>query len=107
MVKKCVWTVKTGESFISIAQSIGISWLQLWNFNKGNYSRPDIDLRTGDPVNVGQLYQVDNGDTLYNIADRFSSTVPILYALNGALDPQVPIYTGQLICIAFASCANT
>eukprot|EP00960_Hanusia_phi_P032535 749908-Hanusia_phi.AAC.2 len=48
---------------------------------EGNYSRPDIDLRTGDQVRVGQLYRVDSGDTLYNVADRFSSTVPILYGI--------------------------
>jgi len=74
-IRRCVYSVREAESLVSISQELGISWLQLWNYNKEGIKRPDFDLRQGDIINVGQLYEVDGGDSLYNIAERFSTSV--------------------------------
>lgn len=43
-IERCVWTVRGGESLLSVAQDLGMSWLQLWNYNKMTIKKPDQDL---------------------------------------------------------------
>jgi len=105
-IERCVWTVKEGESLLTLAQDLGMSWLQLWNYNKGLLQQPDKDLKTGDGIKVGQPYQVQMGDSLYNIAERFSTTVARLVALNADLKASTDLALGQRICVSFDSCAS-
>ena len=32
--------------------------MQVWNYNKEELARPDLDLAAGQAIRVGQLYQV-------------------------------------------------
>ena len=45
------------EGLISIPSTIHLK--QVWNYNKEDLSRPDLDLAKGQAVRVGQLYQVN------------------------------------------------
>mmetsp|Transcript_27556 Transcript_27556/g.69536 ORF Transcript_27556/g.69536 Transcript_27556/m.69536 type:complete len:630 (+) Transcript_27556:72-1961(+) len=105
-IERCVWTVREGESLLSLAHDLGISWLQLWNFNKRLLQQPDKDLKPGDGIMVGQGYQVQLGDSLYNIATRFSTTVKRLLALNADLSEASSLLVGQRVCVSFDSCAS-
>uniref|UniRef100_A0A6U4VFF1 LysM domain-containing protein n=2 Tax=Hemiselmis andersenii TaxID=464988 RepID=A0A6U4VFF1_HEMAN len=104
-IERCVWTVREGESLLSLSHDLGISWLQLWNFNKRALRQPDKDLRTGDGIMVGQEYEVQRGDSLYNIATRFSTTVQRLLTLNADLSEEAELRVGQRVCVTFDSCA--
>jgi len=105
-VQRCQWTVQEAESMVTIAAETGVSWLQLWNFNKGVVTRPDFDLRSGESIKVGQLYEVDDGDTLSNIAARFSSSVSRLRDMNADLAGSDTIAPGQLLCVTFNQCSD-
>lgn len=105
-VQRCVWTVQESENLVSIAQSIGVSWLQVWNYNKEDLSRPDLDLAKGQAVRVGQLYQVSKGDTLASIAGRFSTSLDMLMRMNVDLEGSAHIQPDQIVCITFNSCAS-
>ena len=48
-IERCVWTIKEGESLLSMAQDLGMSWLQLWNYNKMTIRKPDQDLLAVSP----------------------------------------------------------
>jgi len=109
-VRRCVWTVQEAESMVTLAQALGVSWLQLWNFNKATISRPDFDLQTGQVINVGQLYAVDRGDTLYNLAERFSTTMAMIERMNADVAETKELVADrnppQLLCITFNSCTG-
>jgi len=105
-IERCVWTVRGSESLLSISQELGVSWLQLWNYNKGSLRRPDLDLEQGSAVKVGQLYQVQLGDSLYNVAQRFSTTVGKLVAMNADLSESTQLDVGQHLCVTFDSCSH-
>jgi len=109
-VRRCVWTVQEAESLVSLSQELGVSWLQLWNFNKANISRPDFDLQTGQTVNVGQLYAVDRGDTLFNLAERFSTSIEMIERMNADVADSKTLVADadppQLLCITFNSCTG-
>jgi hypothetical protein len=106
-VQRCQWTVRESESMVTIAAQTGVSWLQLWNFNKGVVTRPDFDLRTGEAIKVGQLYEVDAGDTLSNIASRFSTSVERIREMNADLAGNDLIAPGQVICVTFNQCTDS
>jgi len=103
-IERCVWTIKEGESLLSMAQDLGMSWLQLWNYNKMTIRKPDQDLLAGSGIRVGQLYSVQNGDSLYNIAERYSTSVERLVAINADLTESTLLQVGQSICVSFDSC---
>lgn len=104
-VERCIWSVREEESMLSIALDLKISWLQLWNFNK-RIKRPDVELKPGMPINVGQLYTVQEGDTLTRIAAAFSTTVKHLIFLNMDLASNLPLVPGAPVCVAFAACTS-
>ena len=89
---------------MSIAQSLGVSWLQVWNYNKEDLSRPDLDLAKGQALRVGQLYEVAKGDTMSNVASRFSTTVEMILRMNANYDDAALLFPGQQVCITFNSC---
>jgi len=105
-VDRCVWTVRESENLVSVAQSLGISWLQVWNYNKQEISRPDLDLAKGQALKVGQLYQVAKGDTLANMAGRFSTSVDMILRMNNDLDESGLLMPDQIVCVTFNSCQS-
>jgi len=105
-IQRCVWTVRESENLVSISQSIGVSWLQVWNYNKEGLSRPDLDLNKGQSLKVGQLYQVAKGDTLFNLGGRFSTSVEMILRMNADLEESGLLLPDQLVCITFNSCKS-
>ena len=55
---------------------------------------------------MGQLYSVQNGDSLYNIAERYSTSIERLVAINADLTESTLLQVGQSICVSFDSCTT-
>lgn len=51
------------------------------------------------PETYSFVYLVEPGDTLYSIANKFNTTIPIIARFNPNINPNV-IYPGQAIFIA-------
>ena len=80
-----VYTIKKGDNLFSIAKNYDISLEELINFNNQGTTL----LKIGDELlipkknnNLDITYVVKPGDTLYNIAKRFNTTVDILKEKN-------------------------
>jgi len=87
------------ESLRSIAQQLGMTWLQLWAFNKDSLLKADVDLTVGSSLRVGQLYQVEEGDSLYALADRLGTTISALRKMNADIPSSGLIYPGQVFAL--------
>ncbi|MTI79301.1 MAG: LysM peptidoglycan-binding domain-containing protein [Firmicutes bacterium] len=100
------YTIRSGDTFYSIARRYGVSLDDLLEANPG--VDPD-SLRVGQIICVpgvspeqcepGQRpYVIQRGDTFYSIAQRFDITVQDLIDANPAVDPN-RLQIGQTICL--------
>jgi len=100
-----VYTVRPGDSMYLIARRFNISLPSLIAANPQImnpaliYPGQNLCIPVTQPCPGGFVYIVQPGDTLYNIAIRFRTTVAAIRRIN----PQIPssniIYAGQAICI--------
>lgn len=83
------YTVRAGDTLWAIGQRYGVSVNQLksWNGLSSDFlssgMRLAIQGTSTPPPAQGQVYQVRSGDTLWNIAFRYGTTVNQLKAWNG------------------------
>ena len=103
-----LYTVQQGDTLFSIAQRFGVSLQALIAANPQitdpNVIVPGqvICIPSAVPPCVGQLYTVQQGDTLFSIAQRFGVSLQALIVANPQItDPNV-IVPGQIICIPSA-----
>lgn len=101
-----LYEIKPGDTMFLISQRYGVP-LNVLIFANPQITNPDvifpgqiICIPTSYPAKCnGQLYTVQQGDTLFYIARRFGVPLSALIAAN----PQIPnpdlIYPGQIICI--------
>ncbi len=97
-------TVQPGETLTRIAARYGVTVEQLAAVNgivnpNMIYVGQILVIPGAGGESAGQTYQVQPGDTLYRIAQRFGTTVDALAALNGIANPNV-LYVGQLLVIS-------
>lgn len=120
-----LYTVKNGDSLWGVSQKfkIDLADLQLMNgMNKHSIIRPGDKLvvgfdhpspsktshrHRGDAARIAastheKHYTVKKGDTLWDVARRFSTTVDELLAVNG-LKSSTPLKPGQVLVIASAN----
>lgn len=121
-----IYVVRTGDTLFAIAQRFGVSMMSIAQTNgiinpsliyvgqqlvipgaAGPLPIPPEPPLTPVPVpsatppsqpGEGFFYTVQSGDTLFRIAARFGTTVPILMAANNIVNPSL-IYVGQQIWI--------
>ncbi|GAB4327033.1 MAG: hypothetical protein OHK0038_00610 [Flammeovirgaceae bacterium] len=108
-----LYTVKQGDSILSIAQQFGITpqkLLEMNGFNKETLIYVGQEIRVGGGDNVGtaqesitavrtaNTYKVQSGDSLSSIAQRFNTTPAAILAENN-LQLDATIYIGQLLRI--------
>jgi peptidoglycan endopeptidase LytF len=108
-----LYTVKQGDSILSIAQQFGVApqkLLEMNGFNKETliYVGQEIKVSGGDNVGTSQegnttvrtanTYKVQSGDSLANIAQRFNTSPAAILAENN-LQLDATIYIGQLLRI--------
>ena len=104
------YTVKSGDTLSEIAARYGTTYQQLAALNgiaDPNLIYPGQVLRLSgsSPADSGS-YTVKSGDTLSEIAARYSTTYQQLAALNGIADPNL-IYPGQVLLLSGSSPADS
>ncbi len=81
-----IYTVKPGDNLYNIAKTYGITLEELINFNEQGTTLLKIGEQLLIPVKANDTnnltYVVKPGDTLYNIAKRYNTTVDTLKDLN-------------------------
>lgn len=96
-----IHVVKTGETLWTISSIYGISMSSIMSVNglqSSNAIVPGLALYL--PVNkmIDRVYRIKAGDTLWQLAERFSTTLENILFANPALDP-VGLVIGQKIII--------
>lgn len=105
-----VYTVAEGDTLFSIARRCGLTVGQILAANPGitNPNRILVGQRlflpTGGPIitpppGATDLYVVQQGDTLFSIAQRFGTTVGVLLALNPGIGDPSRILVGQVLVV--------
>lgn len=94
------YTVQSGDSIFSIAQSFGISQQQLLTANKITEGEELIPgQRLFIPVQISKVitYTVQSGDSLYKIARQYNTLVESIMVLNGLQSSVIDV--GQRLVI--------
>ena len=100
-----LYTVQQGDTLFSIAQRFGVSLQALIAANPQitdpNVIVPGqvICIPSGVPPCTGQYYKVQQGDTLFSIAQRFGVSLQALIAANPQITDPNLLIPGQVICI--------
>ncbi len=102
-----LYTIQAGDTIFSIAQRFNVTVDAIIAAN------PGIDpnnLRIGQVICIptelpcpGIIYTIQAGDTLYNLAIRYNTTVSCILRFNPGLDPN-RLQIGQRICIPTGPC---
>jgi len=79
VVVKCKYVTSQGDTFASIAATFGMDELSVWAMNV-EYTK--FDLVAGDQTWIGRMYRVEQGDTLYDLASAFGTSVENIKMLN-------------------------
>ena len=110
-----VHTVTPGQTLYSIGELYGFDWRDIARVNQIN---PPYTIRPGQklaipgvtcdilpppvppppPACPGFMYEIKQGDTLYNLARQYGTTVDMLLKYNPGIDPR-RLQIGQKICI--------
>lgn len=98
-----LYNVTWGDTLARIAGYYGTTWQTLATLNSlANANRIYAGQWLRAPVNATRTaaYTVRRGDTVAQIAFRFSSSVAAIAARNGLVNPNV-IFTGQFLTVPF------
>ena len=97
--QESTYTVKSGDSLWSIARKYDISVSELQNLNNLTSTTLQVGqvLKLPSNINSNQTYIVKAGDSLWNIAQRFQTTVDILKKKNNLVNNNLMI--GQVLKI--------
>ncbi|MFC0434582.1 GH25 family lysozyme [Kutzneria buriramensis] len=94
------YTVVAGDTLSAIAERTGTTWQELASRN--NIPNPNL-IRVGQVIQVpgngnsgGQMYRIQPGDTLSQLAANWGTTVDAIASLNGIPNPNL-IFAGEWI----------
>lgn len=98
-----LYVIKSGDTFYAIASRNGISVADL---EKANPGVNPTKLQIGQTICIppvsstckGFMYTIKQGDTLYNIAKTYGTTVEAIVKANPNINPN-NLQIGQVICI--------
>jgi len=101
-----IYAVRPGDTLFEIAQRFGTTVAAILAVNP-QITDPDLIFpgqlicipRPGAPFCPGFVYVVRPGDTLFNIARRFGTTVDDILAVNPQITDPNLIFPGERICI--------
>ena len=91
------YTVKAGDTLYGISNQFGVSAKELADLNNVNANTLRIGQVLKIPTNSGTnpsnmfIYTVKKGDSLYNIAKKYNTTVKDIIALNGLKNTNLSI----------------
>lgn len=103
-----VHTVTRGQTLYSIGDLYGFDWRNIARVNNiqppytiypgQKLAIPGVTCTLPTPTCPGFLYKIKRGDTFYQLARRFGTSVDMLLKYNPEIDPQ-NLQIGQEICI--------
>ena len=91
------YTVKAGDTLYGISNQFGVSAKELADLNNVNANTLKIGQVLKIPISSGTnpsnmfIYTVKKGDSLYNIAKKYNTTVKDIIALNGLKNTNLTI----------------
>jgi len=97
IVQKCSYCAEEGDTIQKLAIALDTDWLHLYTLNPV-IKNPDY-LPKGQLVNLGVIYQVKEGDTLFGLYSRFLITEKQFLIVNPDLKPTQELVVGQQLCI--------
>jgi hypothetical protein len=110
VIERCRYTVQYEQQLQEIAAIYATDWITLWMVNR-EIQHPDYVLHPLDPVLfqnqvvwTGHNYKVNIRDNLYDIAERFGTSVEWLHHMNADLCEDHSVDVGQTICIISNPC---
>ncbi len=97
------YTIRPGDTLSSIADRFGVDMDVIVNANRISdpnriFAGQTLIIPQNSTATGTVLYTVAAGDSLWEIARRFRTTVPAIASLNGIADPSL-IYIGQVLRI--------
>ena len=100
------YTVKSGDTLSDIASKYGTTYQHLAQINGISnpnliYAGQKIKIDGTAPVDQSEYYEVQSGDTLSGIAERYGTSYQHLARINGIENPNL-IYVGQKIKVKYA-----
>ena len=103
-----IYTVQAGDTLFSIAQRFGVTVDAIIAANPGiDPNRLVIGQQICIPAVIPQcpgiIYTIQAGDTLFNLAARYNTTVDCILRFNPGIDPN-RLVIGQRICIPTGPC---
>merc|ERR1719263_487390 len=109
-VHRCQYAAQEGEDFLHISGLFEMNWIQMWALNP-TYLKPETPAADSQEiVNVGMLYQIQEGENVYDIARKFGMTLSQMMFLNADLSSQKrKLWTSKIavdgkLCIVPNSC---
>jgi len=105
-IARCRYTVQYEQQLQEIAAIYATDWISLWMVNP-EIDHPDYVLHTvADDLILwtGHVYSVNIRDNLYDIAERFGTSVEWLHHMNADLCADHSVDVGQKLCIISNPC---
>jgi hypothetical protein len=105
-IARCRYTVQYEQQLQEIAAIYATDWISLWMVNP-EIDHPDYVLHTVQDdliVWTGHVYSVNIRDNLYDIAERFGTSVEWLHHMNADLCADHSVDVGQKLCIISNPC---
>uniref|UniRef100_A0A7S0Z4P0 LysM domain-containing protein n=1 Tax=Hemiselmis tepida TaxID=464990 RepID=A0A7S0Z4P0_9CRYP len=96
----CTSTLGDAETLFTVAPKYRSDWMALWSLN--GWEAPDV-ARTGSVYRFGHMYEVREGESMGEVAERFGTDVEELLRLNRNLITHVHnparVREGDVVCV--------
>mmetsp|Transcript_27376 Transcript_27376/g.69059 ORF Transcript_27376/g.69059 Transcript_27376/m.69059 type:complete len:697 (+) Transcript_27376:40-2130(+) len=96
----CTSTLGDAETLFTVAPKYNSDWMALWSLN--GWEAPDV-AGTGERYRFGHMYEVREGESMEEVAERFGTSVEELLRLNRNLITHVhnPVRMreGDVVCV--------
>jgi len=102
-VVRCEYVIQYEQQLQEIAAIYATDWITLWHHNHA-LKHPDFEMYHAQHVYTGHVLRVNIRDTLYDIAERYGTSVKWLHYMNADLCLDDSIDIDQDLCVLSNAC---